>query len=673
MPLRGSIDQDPVLVELSPTDSHDSEVATYSTSDDDGTRARERKYGSRLETTDEPVMRRTPSPYGTSTTGFERGPTARGLSRIPAVDIGIYPPSPPRSPRSSQDETGKPSTMTPIRSSVEYPRVRSPQASPKLPSTLPTSVGGWEGAFEKSDPRSIRPLSRSATTARQDDAPRSTARSAPVQRAESLPYPVDNSTAVMPEERDHQWIPEVQRPVATPATFAKTIPRPGLSPTTRPPSQKRLLTKDDTAAFTSTPTPPIGPRGTRTPALFNPMSTTKSIPVKIPIMIPCQRTRFESGHDDWYTLDDCPEFDICEPCFLANFQHHAHKADFQPVKRNTELKIRCDFSRQWLRLAWLLILQRQLPDLSLLKAVFHHLARSDTLDCPETQVKSHFWYTVLDDETRKPILDLHICATDVHTIEILLPSLRGFFVPLPPAKSTRTSSNNPFPIDQAPRLCAFRSTSNNRFQLYLDSIISLHESATHTTPSRLPDMTSFVRVVKHKLPIEPCPRDNILQGAKWYFIPSLPELTVCEDCHDDVVAPLLRKDKDLAMRFNRTPQSFPTLRERGARDSVASLVDVTNEASCALYSNQMREIFMTAVRGNDLQMLVRVAKHRRRVEKELQTKAQPLIARVHELDEEIAKCEARGRRKEEVKRLEQDRETLEEKLMRYHDEWIEWE
>lgn len=140
-----------------------------------------------------------------------------------------------------------------------------------------------------------------------------------------------------------------------------------------------------------------------------------------------------------------------------------------------------------------------------------------------------------------------------------------------------------------------------------------------------------------------------------------------------MIAPLLRQDRDLAMRFNRSAQLLPAPKEgRSARDSVNSVTDVAKEASCALYSNRMREVFMTAVEGNDLKLLSRVARQRREMEKELQRKAQPVIARIGEVDEGIARYEEEGRERD-VRRLEGERERLEERLRRYQSEWAEWE
>lgn len=185
-------------------------------------------------------------------------------------------------------------------------------------------------------------------------------------------------------------------------------------------------------------------------------------------------------------------------------------------------------------------------------------------------------------------------------------------------------------------------------------------------------MVPFVKLVKRKLDLDECPRDNILQGAKWYFMPSMPELTVCSDCHDDVIVPLLRTDSDLAMRFNRTPQYLPSP-EKGARDSANTLKDLTKESSCSLYSPRMRRYLRRAVEDNDIKYLAKKAKERKKKELELQREAQPLIAKINEIDELVRSYKARPGGERYIGRLQEDRERLEDALEQCRDEWADWE
>lgn len=329
-------------------------------------------------------------------------------------------------------------------------------------------------------------------------------------------------------------------------------------------------------------------------------------------------------------------------------------------------RIRCDFANPWLRLAWLLTLQRQLPNLGLLKTVYLHLNTAKA--CPDSYEQPHQWYTVVDEETFRPVRSFHVCSTDVRSVEILMPQLRGFFTPYPQRDSGMAAMS---PMDQPARLCSFRTSNNNRFPLFLNSIISLHEAAMQAG-SIIPDMTPFTKLVKHKRDIYECLRDNITQGGKWYFIPSLPEFTVCEDCHDDMIIPILHTDTDIAMRFNRTAQCLPEI-GHSPHSSVTSLTDVAREASCSLYSPRMRKAFKRAVDNNDLKYLARKAKDRKDVEVRLQRKAQPLIGRVKEIDDSLERYGQRQGYERDVARWEDERIRLEEKLLEFRAEWADWE
>lgn len=76
-------------------------------------------------------------------------------------------------------------------------------------------------------------------------------------------------------------------------------------------------------------------------------------------------------------------------------------------------------------------------------------------------------------------------------------------------------------------------------------------------------------------------------GITRHIINRLPEFTVCEECYESEVWPLLEDDKkynDVLASFVRGRQTIPV-------------------ASCQLYSHRMREVFKRACRRNDLAYL----------------------------------------------------------------------
>jgi hypothetical protein len=149
-------------------------------------------------------------------------------------------------------------------------------------------------------------------------------------------------------------------------------------------------------------------------------------------------------------------------------------------------------------------------------------------------------------------------------------------------------------------VCGMRA-EGNRFPAYLDALIATHERAMASRKS--PDSIRFIDLVEHKTRLRECTKDNMLIGGLWHFAPGTPSLTVCEDCYDAVVEPEVRKNSDVAMRFNRTVQP------------------VYNEgmgSSCQLYSRRMRKVLERAVQDNDMKYLTRKSKERREAELRLQ-------------------------------------------------------
>ena len=88
-------------------------------------------------------------------------------------------------------------------------------------------------------------------------------------------------------------------------------------------------------------------------------------------------------------------------------------------------------------------------------------------------------------------------------------------------------------------------------------------------------------------------------------MPQIPELTVCEECYDEVIWPLIEAGSALAGRFNRTLQLV-----------ASSNVGV----SCQLYSRRTRKVFEEACRRDDFTGLRNAALHRWRVEREVQAR-----------------------------------------------------
>ncbi|KAF2724118.1 hypothetical protein K431DRAFT_218763 [Polychaeton citri CBS 116435] len=341
----------------------------------------------------------------------------------------------------------------------------------------------------------------------------------------------------------------------------------------------------------------------------------------------CNRPAPVAGHDDWYTLIGSPSLDFCPDCIDDMFERTIYRAAFRrSPPRNLNTKVQCAFGSPWIRLAWLLTLERERTDLMLLRDMAEVDETSEPCAGSHQAVRS--WYGLRDPEGYF-VRNFHVCYSDIRKIERLLPTLSGLFVRLPNRAS----------IDK--RLCAMRADAN-RFPVYMKALLTMHEKAHETR--KLPDQMPMIQLVERKTRIRECSRDNLLLGERWHFIPELPHFTVCEDCFECIVEPEARKSKGIAVRFSRT--SRPIYGE-----AVGS--------SCQLYSPRMRKVFKNAIEDDSIKYLHRKTKERRDNELRLQEKYQDVLRRAKRL--------SAGRAAEdEGKRLDWELEKITEE---WQDKW----
>jgi len=310
----------------------------------------------------------------------------------------------------------------------------------------------------------------------------------------------------------------------------------------------------------------------------------------------CPRANPTAGYDEWYTVIGAPDLDFCPDCVNAVFERSVYRPSIRrSPPRDLNKRVQCAFgSSAWIRLAWLLTLQQNRMDLTLLRDLAE--IESTSQPCPGGHEAVRSWYGLRDTDDLF-VRDFHVCYNDVRKIECLLPTLLGLFVPSPHHAAYQKHT------------CAIRA-EGNRFSTYLDALISTHEKAIASRNGA--DPMPFISLVEHKTQLRECTRDNMLSGGLWHFIPSMPSLTVCEDCYEAIVEPEFHNKSDVAMRFNRTLQ--PVYGEGMG-------------SSCQLYSHRMRKVFRRAVRENDLKYLARKAKERREAELGLQEKYKEILRR----------------------------------------------
>lgn len=217
-----------------------------------------------------------------------------------------------------------------------------------------------------------------------------------------------------------------------------------------------------------------------------------------------------------------------------------------------------------------------------------------TKPCPGKGTDVRSWYRLPDPETGSHVPYFDACSECVRSIEIIFPALRGIFKRGGPLVQERTCDLTP---------------QSRRFENYLRL---LEAAALQYEVDRLrePNIQAFANYARKAARVRECSRDDMVMGQAWHFIPSLPEFTVCEECFDEVIWPVI--DQPVASSFNRTLQLVPNTQR-------------TTGISCQLYSERMRKAFAEAVKYADFDFLKQVALRRHGVERLLQEKHKLLM------------------------------------------------
>ncbi|OQD76315.1 hypothetical protein PENDEC_c004G07182 [Penicillium decumbens] len=331
---------------------------------------------------------------------------------------------------------------------------------------------------------------------------------------------------------------------------------------------------------------------------------------------PCPRSAATAGHTDWYTLKGLTHLDICPSC-MKQIAHSRFRDFFIPsLAKPPDQKPRCAFANPWTRLAWTQMIKKKHDSLEML----YQMTRPPpgTRACPGRVLTNQTWHRIIDPETTLYLPRFHVCGTCARNVRVLMPALRDTF------------QHSPEPQE---RSCDFVTTSP-RFVQFIDL---LDDAATRTEadPSRRPDMGEFLNYARRKVVLRDCRRDRSILGT-WHYIPSLPELSVCEDCYDEVVWPLAKAHHPIARMFSASMRLLPGDEQRGCR-----------EASCQLYSGRMRAKFRDAVAKDDFAGLKSVALRRFEAEQRFKDRREELFIaeeKGYDCDEEMRKAVGEWRR-----------------------------
>jgi hypothetical protein len=350
---------------------------------------------------------------------------------------------------------------------------------------------------------------------------------------------------------------------------------------------------------------PSPPKGSWQPGPFNPDAMYKKPdrPVGsyrrfsedvdrggLPPLPDCPRREGMAGMSDWLTLQRCENFNICPNCFTRVFADSRYRAQFILMPwRPREKKIACDFgSTPWYRIAYLLTQKNNIPDLRLFSEI--DSVESDVAaknqGCTGNRRVTRPWYSIRHPATGRPIPDFTVCYECARTVEVLLPNLRGVLTRLDgPAEQTRSVCSMHFAVDR------------RRFTLLFDTFETASDAALEAGSP--PDIAALADDIDALVSVPECLEDKPLANARWYVMERVPELTVCEGCFYEVVAPKQAGGgSDMGVALART---FYDKKLPGSN-------------TCQLYSQRMRDVFLGACRTGDVGMLEEAVLERRKVE-----------------------------------------------------------
>ncbi|KAF2624147.1 hypothetical protein BU25DRAFT_348666 [Macroventuria anomochaeta] len=305
----------------------------------------------------------------------------------------------------------------------------------------------------------------------------------------------------------------------------------------------------------------------------------------------CSRPTATDRYDDWYSFPGYRNFDICPSCYDGLFADTPFAHHFSQTRRYERPTERfCDFSSAWMRLAWLLTIKQRRQSIDLLYALAD-ISGSDR-PCPgdrELSADRVSWYGIADQRDGLHVANFAVCAADVKMLEVLFPTVRGYFVRLPPASTYSPEKHT----------CSLR-VSSRRFPKYLDLLVEIDAEAQST--GQRPNMSKFIKMARENAFKGECARNKAFVRKAWHFIPELPEFTVCEECYDEVIWPAVAaKSSSLPRLVNKSIQLVPN-------------EDLELGSSCSLYSPRMRKVWDVSAKEGDFKYLERKVLERKRKE-----------------------------------------------------------
>ncbi|KAM7192148.1 hypothetical protein V8F20_008983, partial [Naviculisporaceae sp. PSN 640] len=364
----------------------------------------------------------------------------------------------------------------------------------------------------------------------------------------------------------------------------------------------------------------------------------------------CPRKIPQQNLADWFSLPDpqsgilLPNFNICPSCFTSLIRPTSYRKFF--VSRNGSLvqgnpPVRCDLSRYWVRLAGTVLLGMPSAghDIGLLPRVAS-LRTTDGMDCPNKNLTGEGdalvvttkknWYSVVDPATGQPVNGFMLCESCVANVTIILPSLRGGFVPLrPPAGQENIGLSGSCALVPSDHYDDARTAEILRQLCVCAGGGLMFGSLTGGSGGGIGQFAGWLKghpprprgqtagAVGQGQGNGICPRHThasqpgtLLRG---YTLEGFSDLTVCDGCYNELIKPDAEKGVELARQFVVIPGSM-------------SPPAVPGGFACQLYSDRMRRVWSDAVLAGEPGKGVLIGKvsERRAKERELQLKTTAL-------------------------------------------------
>ncbi|KAL2152480.1 hypothetical protein VTH82DRAFT_5664 [Thermothelomyces myriococcoides] len=301
-------------------------------------------------------------------------------------------------------------------------------------------------------------------------------------------------------------------------------------------------------------------------------------------------TRNRAGSDQFLALKRAENFRICPDCYRSLFVNTEFRHMFvaAPVRSGDQMPS-CDFGTSpWYRIAYLMTLKYGYPDLRLLQGIASVAARSQA--CAGSQIASRVWYSMMAPNSRRPISTFNVCLGCAKMIEVLLPNLVGVFVPLDSHEATRGVCDLYFAPDR------------KRFFDYFEEMKTASDKALARRTA--PDVVELVDRIREISIHDECLRNTPIANRRWHVLQRVPEFTVCEECFNAVVWPMIEdvdNGSEVPRNFYKYKQPKPV-------------------ASCQLYSDRMRRVFLEACKHDDFEFLERCVLHRLQALSDIKTR-----------------------------------------------------